>query len=1028
MADFRLRLYLDADAPALRINIINAEVPGADVEMVISPRCREPIVLSTASGELVFSGVNSVLWAYTLEFAMALPLFQDIPVALFLVKDGRRQPIAGGSLSVRGADEFRGATAEIEVAVIQGPPPWTSRGPWSSGTYPPKSSTTHTGSTWLTEVETDEEPGNGEDWEVLLDGSGAAADRLAAGEFAAVAVEAAGVAVEATATKADKSVEIEAAGLVKGGGTLASSREIRVDAASAAEIAEGATSDKAVTPSALSPVLDGLQQAGEVYTDGAVTDRVLTVSTMAALRAIAPALRYLVRTVRVLGYYAEGDGGGGTFFFAPGSTKTDDNGLVIRPTDLTPLSSGRWQRVREGLLDPRWFGAVADALSVNGALPTGTNSGEALQACFNALKDQDTLLLPNGGLLTDRKLTINLTRYNQVVSQGWIGPYGALDDFLLSVTQPSTGQPAVGDFGTSLQSSPIKLRCFHKCRGVELLRIDCSLMSRFEIERPYGTGVKIRGVRESTLIAPLINFGLRRQKFDPTAVAAWSGVQAYTPGQRVFVNNAPYDAGTTYGTDEFVVGSDGFPYHSIAAGNIGHDPTLTANRPWWVRVEFEFYECVVANTNNDPTQYSLTASVTANRKWKFVHWDECCFDIDEDISATGYTDGTNSLLVVGLDIRNCDHRHLVRIDSNANFNNNRPVPRGITFLGGHIHYIPSNHAAINNPAYGYTQEMQDAGVGVFVGSGENIRFVGVNVVDGNGSRAYNLFRLGTRAQGKAAKVIDIDGLMSVGAPDGIGVHVMPSFSTFQNRNSHINVDAQLAGNGRFLVDPNGLITFDHKTRINAPRFDVRDMDTPDDTAAFASVFAKNGSPNGNLTAPRGSLALRRNAGVATPAHINVDGGATWWPLLLRLSGTSGNRPALSGGNEGAYFYDTSIVTPVVHNGTGWDAVQTCSSETLSAAGALSVNKMVSLLSAASAGTFAVTLAAPAAANLGFRKTLSMINGSGDVTLDLANVVGGSAAASALFQSAGDILVLEAVQTGPSSFRWIVVKERGVVLS
>lgn len=105
------------------------------------------------------------------------------------------------------------------------------------------------------------------------------------------------------------------------------------------------------------------------------------------------------------------------------------------------------------------------------------------------------------------------------------------------------------------------------------------------------------------------------------------------------------------------------------------------------------------------------------------------------------------------------------------------------------------------------------------------------------------------------------------------------------------------------------------------------------------------------------------------------------------------------------------------------------SQAITAAGAISLTADDVTLSNAGA-TYAVTLAAPTVDLLGVRKTISMVagNGTSTVTLALTNIVGGSAATSALFNAAGEVLMLEAIRTGASTFRWAVVKEIGVTLS
>lgn len=90
----------------------------------------------------------------------------------------------------------------------------------------------------------------------------------------------------------------------------------------------------------------------------------LTFETVADMKAYDPLLRALMPTdalVRVGGYYAAGDGGGGTFRWADASVATPNNGTIIAPD----AGTGRWLRVVE---TPRnydflWFGAKGDGIA-----------------------------------------------------------------------------------------------------------------------------------------------------------------------------------------------------------------------------------------------------------------------------------------------------------------------------------------------------------------------------------------------------------------------------------------------------------------------------------------------------------------------------------------------------------------------------------------------------------------------------------------------------------------------------------------
>jgi hypothetical protein len=107
--------------------------------------------------------------------------------------------------------------------------------------------------------------------------------------------------------------------------------------------------------------------------------------------------------VRLLGYHAPGDGGGGLFFWDPTSGEPDNAGTVIMPAanlirwvaaegggGQGLALAGRWKRVIEGPLSVKWFGAKGDGQSA--AL-----DGPAIQAALDAVPpDGGTVVFPPG--------------------------------------------------------------------------------------------------------------------------------------------------------------------------------------------------------------------------------------------------------------------------------------------------------------------------------------------------------------------------------------------------------------------------------------------------------------------------------------------------------------------------------------------------------------------------------------------------------------------------------------------------------
>ncbi|PZP16499.1 MAG: hypothetical protein DI607_07185, partial [Sphingomonas hengshuiensis] len=202
-----ITLYRGEIAPEVVLEIPGAVLDGSVVDLEISG---QPIgapqvgfVLSTGDG-LDLIGSNLLRFYPTAEMVEILPLGQNTAVDVFRRIDGRREKIGSATIEMMGAGKYKGASQLVVLGpVLQGPPPWVHRGAWAPGTYSVKSSTSHNGSTWLTLVETDEEPGTGTDWDVLLDGTGAAADRAAAAASASAAGTAAGVATGAAGAAVD---------------------------------------------------------------------------------------------------------------------------------------------------------------------------------------------------------------------------------------------------------------------------------------------------------------------------------------------------------------------------------------------------------------------------------------------------------------------------------------------------------------------------------------------------------------------------------------------------------------------------------------------------------------------------------------------------------------------------------------------------------------------------------------------------------------------------------------------------------
>lgn len=131
----------------------------------------------------------------------------------------------------------------------------------------------------------------------------------------------------------------------------------------------------------------------------------LPVATYADLLLMIPtATRY----VELLGYYAKGDGGGGSFYYDTTSTATHNAGTVILPTGHS--GAGRWLAIIDGLVSAARFGFIEGQ--------TAAVQATRLQAFFDYIGsfiDGKSSIIPEGNYSVSSQCTLTAPAQGRVL-------------------------------------------------------------------------------------------------------------------------------------------------------------------------------------------------------------------------------------------------------------------------------------------------------------------------------------------------------------------------------------------------------------------------------------------------------------------------------------------------------------------------------------------------------------------------------------------------------------------------------------
>lgn len=199
-------------------------------------------------------------------------------------------------------------------------------------------------------------------------------------------------------------------------------------------------------------------------------------------------------------------------------------------------------------------------------------------------------------------------------------------------------------------------------------------------------------------------------------------------------------------------------------------------------------------------------------------------------------------------------------------------------------------------------------------------------------------------------------------------------------------------------------------------------EVPDNNEGLLSASGSTVPADGSTGYQTGCTFKHTDGGAGTAFYVN-EGSVTSSAFVAVAGLTAAQESAIPSAAQKATL-DALTATATELNSV---ADKSANTEDISSAGALTPS--VANSQVAGGEGFAVTLAAPSAAEVGSLKTVTLESiTSGAVTMALTEVIGGTAASSASFDAAGETLVLVGVESAPATFKWLVIKEHGVTLS
>lgn len=415
-----------------------------------------------------------------------------------------------------------------------------------------------------------------------------------------------------------------------------------------------------------------------------------------------------------------------------------------------------------------------------GADPTGVaDSYAAIMKALSAVPIAGSIRM-DGTFATSAMIVIQIFR-GQIVGNPTFIPYGSYSDYLVRVGREDANpgaDPLVPDLAFKVNIQQLTIDGKLQSRGIMFDQVYNAAMFDISVFRAYGTSVGIYGTMESSFHGLLISGGKRRLASWVGTQTAWNSGTSYNVGDVVYIAYPIYNAGTAYDANDFVnYGGDAFRAKQATTGN-----TPGVESVYWEWVPWEYFKCLIANSNRDPHSaspiYTTRTATITNRYWQQVFTEEAALDMDE----SQYNFVTNNLSFYGLWMRHCDNTPLVRIDCNKSA---RTIT-DINFFGAQVHHIFDFYITSYDllyPSAPCGQIVPTRGVLLELGA-----VFDINLIGGNwriAESAYNkCIQIGWKNPAKTLRDIGIIGASLNGdynptSGNGdwqIGISVMPSYT------------------------------------------------------------------------------------------------------------------------------------------------------------------------------------------------------------------------------------------------------------